>query len=62
MANPTKEDVDAAERALLHALPLARAAVRRIVEQAPPEDNSDAAEDRVSATERMAAHLGISAR
>lgn len=53
MADPTKEDVAAAERALLHALTLARA-VRRIIEQALPEDDSDAGEDRVSATELLA--------
>ena len=53
MADPTKEDIDAAERALLHALTLARA-VRRIIEQALPDDDSDASEDRVSATELLA--------
>ncbi len=53
MAEPTKEDVAAAERALLHALTMARA-VRRIVEHALPEDASDAGEDRVSATELLA--------
>lgn len=49
MAEPTKEDIEAAERALLHAMTLARA-VRRIVEHALPEDDSEAGEDRVSAT------------
>lgn len=53
MADPTKEDGDAVERAVLHALTLARA-VRRIVEHALPDDNSDAGEDRVSATELLA--------
>ena len=53
MADPTKEDIDTAERALLHALTLARA-VRRIIEQALPDDDSDASEDRVSATELLA--------
>ena len=53
MANPTKDDIAAAERALLHAMTLARA-VRRIVEHALPEDASDAGEDRVSATELLA--------
>ena len=53
MANPTKDDIAAVERALLHALALARA-VRRIVEHALPEDASDAGEDRVSATELLA--------
>jgi hypothetical protein len=53
MREPTKEDIAAAERALLHALALARA-VRRIVEHAMPDDDSDAGEDRVSATELLA--------
>lgn len=53
IAEPTKEDVAAAERALLHALALARA-VRRIVEHALPEDDSAVGEDRVSATELLA--------
>ena len=53
MTDPTKEDIAAAERALLHAMTLARA-VRRIVEHALPEDDSDAGEDRVSATELLA--------
>ena len=53
MREPTKEDIAAAELALLHALTLARA-VRRIVEHALPEDDSDEGEDRVSATELLA--------
>ena len=53
MADPTKEEMDAAERALLHALTLARA-VRRSVEHALPDDDSEAGEDRVSATELLA--------
>ena len=53
MREPTKDDIGAAERALLHALALARA-VRRIVERALPDDDSDAGEDRVSATELLA--------
>ena len=53
MAEPTKEDIAAAERALLHALTLARA-VRRIVEHALPDDNTDAGSDRLSATELLA--------
>ena len=53
IADPAREDLEAAERALLHAATLARA-VRRIVEHALPDDDSDAAEDRVSATELLA--------
>lgn len=53
MADPTKEDMDATERALLHALTLARA-VRRIVEHALRDDDSEASADRVSATELLA--------
>lgn len=52
MADLSKEDIDAVETALLHALALARA-VRRIVERALPEDTSEAGEDRVAATELL---------
>jgi hypothetical protein len=52
MAELMKEGTDAAELALLHALALARA-VRRIVENALPDDNSDAGADRLSATELL---------
>ena len=52
MREPTKDDIGAAERALLHALALARA-VRRIVEHAMPDDDSDAGEGHLSATELL---------
>lgn len=51
MADSTKEDIAAVERALLHAHTLARA-VRRIVEHALP-DVGDAGSDRVSAVELL---------
>ena len=53
MSELTKKDIEAIERALLHAVALARA-VRGVVEHALPEDDSDAGEDRVSATELLA--------
>ncbi|WP_018913676.1 hypothetical protein [Thiomonas sp. FB-6] len=53
MSELTKDDIEAVERALLRFLVLARAA-RRVVEHALPDDNSDAGEDRVSATELLA--------
>lgn len=53
MSELTKKDIEAIERALLHAVALARA-VRRVVEHALPEDSSDAGEDRVCATELLA--------
>lgn len=53
MPDLTKDDQAAVEKALLHSLAMARA-VRRIIEQALPDDASDAGEDRVSATELLA--------
>ena len=52
MAELMKEGTDAVELALLHAVALARA-VRRIVENVLPDDNSDAGADRLSAVELL---------